>query len=679
MGDYAIYPTVQLTRSQSSNDAGVQVQSGTTHYHIEGLTIIGSRTSGVFTNGASHGLYRDLHTSQTMADGILTAHGSHDIRYQNILIEEPGDDGLSLVGWRDPTGKQLTNISIDGLTVRNQLAHGRGLVIAGVNGLVFSNVLAQNVYGAGILITQDSFSVTFGNRAIRGNNIILHTCGNNGSVPDGWTDDQYSAITVVGTNLHYERNEDIVLRDVVSINPRNYHVADNDVKDGCRGVTIENLSTYGGSTGVANILAPSRWTLRDWSMYNCGGASSIFFGGSNALAGNIIRGMNFYHANAGTPRHITGISCVSGDITLTYYSAHGYSGSPDLTIVGVGSDYDTTPPATTRLRQYDDEALNDTYGSATTAWAATTSKSRRDVVKPTTTNGFRYIVVSNGGTTGGSEPTWPTAIGNTVVDGTVTWRCYSRHYTSISFPDTTTVLIEGTEKADSWDPRIYTLGGSPACNAYTYNSDGVSTDLIDIATGTPVRSIDIDDIYLHGQCRELAGMLNENSTFSCYSPSHGAVEDKTGVVTSLSPGFTRRDVALNTVITAAQMLALNATPITLLPAISAAWAYRVKQFEATLIYNSAAYAGVDAGDDLVLRYTNGSGTIVAAIEATGFLEQASAQFRVVGPSSAVATAAVEQTPTANAALVLHMTGGEITTGNSTVRIRVVYDILRVTG
>lgn len=57
-----------------------------------------------------------------------------------------------------------------------------------------------------------------------------------------------------------------------------------------------------------------------------------------------------------------------------------------------------------------------------TAWAATTAYSLADVRIPTTPNGFQYRVTV-AGTSAGSEPTWPTTLGGTVVDGTVTWEC----------------------------------------------------------------------------------------------------------------------------------------------------------------------------------------------------------------------------------------------------------------
>jgi lysophospholipase L1-like esterase len=63
------------------------------------------------------------------------------------------------------------------------------------------------------------------------------------------------------------------------------------------------------------------------------------------------------------------------------------------------------------------------YRALSASWAAATAYARGAAVRPTVPNGFRYVVVSGNATTGASEPTWPTALGLTVVDNAVTWMC----------------------------------------------------------------------------------------------------------------------------------------------------------------------------------------------------------------------------------------------------------------
>jgi len=59
-------------------------------------------------------------------------------------------------------------------------------------------------------------------------------------------------------------------------------------------------------------------------------------------------------------------------------------------------------------------------GADATAWQATTAYILDDYAVPTVANGHFYKVTV-AGTSGASEPTWPTD-GSTVVDGTVTWQ-----------------------------------------------------------------------------------------------------------------------------------------------------------------------------------------------------------------------------------------------------------------
>lgn len=125
-------------------------------------------------------------------------------------------------------------------------------------------------------------------------------------------------------------------------------------------------------------------------------------------------------------------------------------------------------------------------------------------------------------------------------------------------------------------------------------------------------------------------------------------------------------------VTTAELLALNATPKTIIAAPDSGFAVIPNKMA---IYKPAgtAYAGIAAGEDLVLKYTNASGAECSAqMETTGFLDQAGAETRYVG----MPAAAVE--PVAAAAVVLHLLTGEITTGTSDLYVRVWYDIIQTT-
>jgi len=119
-------------------------------------------------------------------------------------------------------------------------------------------------------------------------------------------------------------------------------------------------------------------------------------------------------------------------------------------------------------------------------------------------------------------------------------------------------------------------------------------------------------------------------------------------------------------ITTAQMLAIRATPVTL---VAAPGTGKVLQFlGATLIYDFAA-AYTESTDNLAVKYTNGSGVAVSeTIETTGFLD-------------ATADRMIQSIPikdalmTANAALVLHNTGdGEFGGSGSPVLVKILFAV-----
>jgi hypothetical protein len=123
-------------------------------------------------------------------------------------------------------------------------------------------------------------------------------------------------------------------------------------------------------------------------------------------------------------------------------------------------------------------------------------------------------------------------------------------------------------------------------------------------------------------------------------------------------------------VTSAEILALHATPKTLIAAPGAGKVIFPRSVLFFLDYNSAAYSGIAAGEDWTIRYTDASGATVATLETTGFLDATADALRWLLPTT---TAAI--TPVANSPIVLHQSTGEVTTGNSPVYVRIDYDIL----
>lgn len=120
-------------------------------------------------------------------------------------------------------------------------------------------------------------------------------------------------------------------------------------------------------------------------------------------------------------------------------------------------------------------------------------------------------------------------------------------------------------------------------------------------------------------------------------------------------------------ISPAEMLALNATPKTLVPAPGAGKMIELKRVEFFLDFEASPYT-VAGGNDLSLEYSGGGQ--ILQVETTGWLDQSSDQRRCAhhGDQHAVGV---------NESVALKMLSGEISVGDSPLKCRVDYRIVDV--
>jgi len=85
--------------------------------------------------------------------------------------------------------------------------------------------------------------------------------------------------------------------------------------------------------------------------------------------------------------------------------------------------YDTPIDCTKALnfRKITWAGISDNGGTFLQSWQATTPYTLGQMILAVTYNGELWFEVTTAGTTGASEPIWPTTVGGTVVDGTVTF------------------------------------------------------------------------------------------------------------------------------------------------------------------------------------------------------------------------------------------------------------------
>ena len=152
---------------------------------------------------------------------------------------------------------------------------------------------------------------------------------------------------------------------------------------------------------------------------------------------------------------------------------------------------------------------------------------------------------------------------------------------------------------------------------------------------------------------------------------------------SINNGGTFYEVAVDgglrmkeTTITAAQIALLRATPITVVPAPGAG---KMNVFHsAVILLDYVAPAFTETSDNLLFKYTDGSGTAVSEIvEMTSFIDLTADNMTFAVPDGGAATVIATKTQSENSVIVLHNNGdGEFGgSGGSALRVKVWYSVV----
>ena len=161
---------------------------------------------------------------------------------------------------------------------------------------------------------------------------------------------------------------------------------------------------------------------------------------------------------------------------------HGLQTNDIITISGITGaatgdhNFNAVAVPVTRI---DANSFSYTIVATTQMPTGTATIQRQEVaVTPVTKNGRKYIC-TGAGTSGGTEPTWPTTIGQTVADGTVTWTC-----SEMSLPNILSRLdaLNGTNQTVLYGANRF-INIAPS-SSITVNSINTTAGVATITTAT---------------------------------------------------------------------------------------------------------------------------------------------------------------------------------------------------
>jgi Tfp pilus assembly protein PilV len=131
--------------------------------------------------------------------------------------------------------------------------------------------------------------------------------------------------------------------------------------------------------------------------------------------------------------------------------------------------------------------------ASSNTWNASTLYVADEIVVPTTANGC-YYTTDTTGTSGATEPTWPTTLGQTVSDGSITWYCLAMDATPVAGYGP-----EGTESRSQYDDvdDYHGLNQSPPQDNSGTAINGYNGYTIDVQVSQPAANwngIDLNDV-----------------------------------------------------------------------------------------------------------------------------------------------------------------------------------------
>ncbi|WP_232547780.1 right-handed parallel beta-helix repeat-containing protein [Propioniciclava soli] len=119
---------------------------------VEHTTIEGSAAAGIYVGGTARFVIRDVSIANSRADGLYMTDGSRDGSVTGVAVTNSGDDGISVVTYRDQP--LVENVTVTAASVDGQ-RWGRGMTVVGGRDIVFRDVTIRRSAGAALYFASE--------------------------------------------------------------------------------------------------------------------------------------------------------------------------------------------------------------------------------------------------------------------------------------------------------------------------------------------------------------------------------------------------------------------------------------------------------------------------------------------------------------------------------------------
>ncbi len=259
-GDDATVSGITLTCAASERggtweDTGLLL-FGTSGATVEGVTVRGSRSAGIFVDSSTGFTVRDVLVEDTRADGVHVTRGSSRGTVERATVRRSGDDGIAVVSYaRDEPVHDVTITS----PVVETTTGGRGLSVVGGRDVHLRDIRVEASDAAALFIASEAGWDTHPTRGVTVQGGTLVGANTSDTVDHG-------AILVLADGGTHTV-DDVTVSDVVVRDTHPRASRETGVLGAATGVELRRISVVGGGgRGLFVSDDPAaRFTLTGWS------------------------------------------------------------------------------------------------------------------------------------------------------------------------------------------------------------------------------------------------------------------------------------------------------------------------------------------------------------------------------------------------------------------------------